>query len=443
MRKILYLLLPLITMMFAASSCIKSEDENEGTPTCVIASFSIGDIVSPYTTTVNGVDTTYSRTIAGGTVYFNIDQVNGIISSVDSLPYWANIKRIVPTISYTGSIYCRQGGEGNEFRYFSSGNDSIDFSQEVEFLVVSSDGKYTKNYKAFIYKSENEKDSLAWNSVSTNLSLEGEHRSLARDGQLYVFAYNGGQPTVTTAAADGTSLSWTTPTQLSEPINYQSVTVFQGAFYALDDNSHVCWSDDAVNWEVLNDELTFERILAADSQRIYAADGTDLWASTNGTDWEAQGLKNIDMLPEMPVSYAAYTSKTNAKLQNVVMLGYNPAADKAVTWFKISANSESDQQWNYINISDDNHYPMPDFTYMQMVRYNGCLLAVGKGAQGLTDFADLYQSDDNGITWHAATTKYAMVKELAGSQLPLTMTVCGKNIWIIQSGGKCWRGVID
>ena len=444
MKKTLYLLLPLLTMLFVFSACIESDDDdNVEAPNCVIASFSIGDIVSSYTTTINGVDTTYSRTISGSSVYFNIDQINGVISSVDSLPYWANIKRIVPTISYTGAIYCRQGGEGNDYLYFSSGNDSIDFSGEVDFLVVSNDGNYTKNYKAVINKSENEKDSLYWTAVSSNIQLDGPHRTLSKDGSLFVFAYNNGQPTVTTAEATGKNLSWTTPQTLSENIDYRSVTLFQNDFYALNDKNWVCWSEDGINWEITNDEFTFDRILASDNWKLYAYDGSSLYASADGVNWDEEPANDLSMLPEMPVSSAVYTSKTNANIQNVVMLGCQPAADKTVAWFKVSAEGESNQKWNYINISADNNYPLPDMSYVQMVRYNGSLLAIGNGTEKIQPYNDLYISEDNGITWRPSTARYGIVTELAGTTRPVTMTVCGKNLWIIQSGGNVWRGVID
>lgn len=443
MNKISYLLLLLLTFPLLLSSCISSDEENEGTPICMISSFSVGDITSSYSTTVNGKDTTYNRTISGESIYFNIDQLKGEITSVDSLPFWANITRVCPTVTAIGSVYFRQGNDESNYFRLISGSDSLDFSQPVYLRVVSSDGKYSKRYKVQLNKSIYETDSLSWLEVNSNLSLSGAHRTLNRDGILYVFADNNGNPTLTTASGTGTTLSWNTPVALSAAIDYRSVTLFNGAFFALDAEGGLYESADGVVWNAISGK-TFDRLLSADAGHLYAYDGTNLVETADGSSWSVSEAADLSLLPEMPVSYAAYAFKTNTSLQNVVMVGSNTQSAYSVAWFKVSSSSdESDQPWTYINISADNPYGLPSMEDVQMARFKGRLMAIGKLEDGTSSssYAHVFVSEDNGVTWHVPESGYKMVDDLKGSTLPLTMTACDDNLWLIQSGGKCWRGI--
>lgn len=436
-------MLAIASSLFLLPSCL-GDDDKVTSPVCTITAFSVEDIKSDYTTKIDGRDTTYTRTISGSTLYFNIDQINGLIYSVDSLPKWANIKAVVPTVTYTGTLYVRQGGEKNNYVYFSNGKDSIDFTGEVDFLVLAPDGEHTKHYSAKINQTELDHDSLYWTKTSGNLSLNGIHRTLAMANTLYVFAPADGSTTLSTAAASGTKLTWTTPQTLSEDIDYKSVTIFNDMFFGLNSDNGVYTSSDGLQWT--SSGTTMERLLASDSHRLYAFDGTSIQTTTDGKTWEVQNASDLSLLPQMPVSYAAYPTKTNSQLENVVMMGSNSNSDYSVAWYKISSSdTNSDQNWNYINIGDDNQYGMPPLENVQMVRYNGQLMATGgKSSSGTPKaYSYLYVSDDNGVTWHIPTSGISMEESLIGTSNPITMTVCGGCIWLIQGGGQVWRGIMS
>lgn len=447
MKRILYIIPSLFILSLFFSSCL-GDDNNETTttPVCMIASFSVGDIVSPYTTkTLEGKDTTYNRTISGSTILFNIDQVKGEIYNVDSLPNWVNISRLVPTVTYSGILLCRQGGESGTYALFSNGKDSVDFSKDVDFIVYASDGKTSKHYKAKINQSKLNADSLYWTETNSNLAVDGAHRTLSKGDNIYVFADNGGATTVTYTFGTKEELNWTSAQPLTETIDYKSILVKGERFYGLDSSGYVYESEDGVDWTKTGD-TALDCLFAADRNMLYGFDGTSMVVSSDGAEWTSESVSNIDMLPEMPVSFACYNTKTNSELQNVVMMGLNPACKYAVTWFKISsASTDSNQSWNYINITDDNPYAMPKLENIQMVRYNGMLIAFGgKSADGQKKaYECIYVSEDNGVTWHVSVDKMGMMSEWKGATKPLTMAVCGKYIWVIQSGGKVWRGEIS
>ncbi len=445
MNRLFNIVLLSMVAVFGLQSCM-NDDEEEGSSVCMIAGFTLNDIVSPYTTkTLAGKDTTYNRTISGSSILFNIDQLNGHIYAVDSLPSWMKVTKIVPVVTYAGSLYCRQGEESSDFYYFRSGRDSIDFTKPVTFKVVSSDGKYSRDYDFKVLKRNYEPDSLYWTEVKSNLTLKGAHRSLSRGSYIYVFAENGGTPSVTICDASGNSLEWSKPELLSEKLNYKSLTLFGSDFYGLDYEGYVYSSADAIHWEKRSDRI-LTRLLCSDSRLLYGYDGSHLLSTSDGVEWSEEVVNNLDMLPEMPVSYACYQTRTNSSLSNVVMLGNNSSSEYAVAWFKISSdNSSSNQPWNYINISAENEYAMPLLENLQMVYYKGMLIAIGGKSYsgGLQSYAWVYLSEDNGITWHAQESNMSTLSSWKGSSAMLSMVSCGENIWVIQSGGKIWKGFVS
>lgn len=428
------------------SSCLSDDDNTETSPVCMIASFSVGDFTSTYTTkTAAGKDTTFNRTISGSSILFNIDQVNGVIYNVDSLPNWARISSLVPTVTAMGVVLCRQGGEGAEYKFLNNGKDSIDFTKDVDFMVYSLDGNTSKHYKAHIYQSELNADSLYWTPMDQNLSLDGPHRTVAKGDNIYVFAENDGNPTVASSLGTQKIPSWNEPQNMDTKINCQSIIVKDDSFYALDYDGYVYFSTDGVTW-TKQSTIQLERLLAADRQLIYGFDGTSMVSSGDGAAWNEEEAANLSFLPMMPASYSCYNTKTNAELQNVVMIGASTAADNAVTWFKISSSSEdSDQNWNYINITSDNPYAMPKLANIQMVRYNSMLIAFGgKSSDGKTEaYKNIYVSHDNGITWHVPEEKMSLPSDWNSTSNIVTMTVCGKYIWAVESNGRTWRGEIS
>lgn len=436
--KYIYLSVLACSTMLSLNSCLGTDEENKGTSECAILSFAVDDIKSAITIKNSlGEDSVYYRTMSGSSIKFNIDQIRGLITTVDSLPNWLDITRVVPTYSGYGYAYVRV----NDIYYaFSNGKDSLDFTNGLDLMMVSTDGTSAKKYTVTINKSSNDADTLVWEALpQNNLVLNGNHRLVARNGNMFVFAENGGNTTLTTSL-NGTE--WTSPSVLNSQVDPNSVTLFRNDFYALDAEGQILSSADGLQWNKVSD-MHAEQILASDAAYLYIQTGGKILASKDMAQWKENGIVDTEMLPQSNICSRAYTTRTNSQLQNVVMIGTSPSdTENSVVWFKISSDDESSNQtWNYIPHKTGNAYTLPHADELSLVYYEGELLAF------VADYAagthSLYSSEDNGITWHKNTEHVLPPSDLATTE-PSSFILLDNNAWVIQGGEqpKVWKGTL-
>lgn len=444
MKNIYGLLLSLAVMAALATSCMKDDDEIQSSPECVITKFTVGDIDTEVSIKLaSGKDTIVTRTIGGSSVAFNIDQINNKIYSVDSLPSWVDISGVIPTINSTGYVYIKEGDE-TDFHQFVSGTDSVDFTKQVKFLVIATDGVSTKEYTAQIFKKDSEADSLAWKTVDgADLQLEGAHRTLTLADRIYVFSESEGQAVVTSSSFLSEGASWRKPAQLTceqGSVDWNSVVAYDGYLYALNTEGHICRSTNderGETWSVVSDRV-FTQLLGTDELYLYACDESGIWGSADLQNWAECGSSDLDMLPETNIATVSYVSKTNPAMRNAVMCGLTSAnSDNAVVWYKVSSANESiNQKWNYVQVAADNVYACPKLDNLSIICHNAEMYAIGGNNAGI------YVSADNGISWHLQTKKKLLPAEVTGQSTPASMVAGNGYLWLIQSGGKVWRGKI-
>lgn len=444
MKNIYGLLLSLAVMAALATSCMKDEDEIQSSPECVITKFTVGDIDTEVSIKLaSGKDTIVTRTIGGSSVAFNIDQINNKIYSVDSLPSWVDISGVIPTVNSTGYVYIKEGDE-TDFHQFASGTDSVDFTKPVKFLIIATDGVSTKEYTAQIFKKDSEADSLAWKAVEgADLQLEGAHRTLTLADRIYVFGESEGQAIVTSSSFLSEGASWRKPAQLTceqGSVDWNSVVAYNGYLYALNTEGHICRSTNderGETWSVVSDRV-FARLLGTDELYLYACDESGIWGSADLQNWAECGSSDLDMLPETNIATVSYVSKTNSAMRNAVMCGLTSAnSDNAVVWYKVSSANESiNQKWNYVQVAADNVYACPKLDNLSIICHNAEMYAIGGNNAGI------YVSADNGISWHLQTKKKLLPAEVTGQSTPASMVAGNGYLWLIQSGGKVWRGKI-
>lgn len=396
-------------------SCIEDSDTVQ-TPECAITSFAIADIKTTiHTLGYDGSDSTYTRTLSGDDVSFNIDQINGRIYNIDSLPNWVDITHVIPTISTYGSVYAKLASD-SLYYYVTSGSDSIDFTNPVEMLSVASDGTGYKKYIVTVSKAISDADSLIWMLADSTLSLTGEFKILARNDTIQLFQEN-------------------------DDVEFRSIQAFNNQFVGIGADGSVKTSLDGISWTTT--ELSrIKSLMATDSYYLYGFDGSMFLSTGDFLTWTKSGDSNISYVPQKNVSAVYYSSKSNSYQKNVVLVGQTPEdTTHSVVWYKLSSAVDLvNQDWSYIKITDDNDYALPYFSSMSNAFvYNGAINIIGDGY--------LYISHDNGITWKRQEN-YLMVPAGFDPALPTQCVVSNEYLYLVQSGdgtrsGKIWKGYIN
>lgn len=427
------------------ASCIKTE-EVETTPECAIKTFSIGDIKSEVRIKRDGKsDTIVTRTISGASIYFRIDQVNGIITTTDSIASWANLSNIKPSFTANGNVFLHTAEDGN-YKLIVSGSDSINMEKPVELYAVATNGISFKSYTVSIKKSSTDTNEFNWNKSVTNFNVQNDFNTLTLDNNVYVFFKNNeGNVNVTYSSAISNLKTWSNPININADIDYSSVTIFNDEFYALSTDGYIYKAEDKSamdNWTKVS-EKKFARLLSADKYYIYAFDGYEILSSNDLHNWTSNGKSDIDMLPNKCTDYYSYTSKTNPDIEVSMMCGINDNnKEYCNSWYKVSSKDEDiNQNWMYIQITKDNPYGLPLFTDMSSALYKSSIYAIGINPK-TNAYEYLYRSDDNGITWKPLTSSYKLPSDLDAQKGSARLVCANNKIWIIQKGGNIWSGTI-
>ena len=435
------------TLIFVLSSCL-GKDDTPTTSECAIVSFSVGNITSDvtvkkYDSNGNAKDTIVEKTIAGSEIFFNIDHINGRIYTVDSLPKWTNVKRVVPSFSSFGKVYIKVPDQEDLYYQLTSGSDSVDFTKTVELICVSTDKTASRTYLVDIYKHLEYTDTLEWKEVNSDIAITGASKALYTDEKVFVFSNNANNECIVTFADQDDATTWSVPVTI--PVDFNSVVLFNGTFYGIDADGYIYRSTPdqlASTWSKASDQQV-ERLLAADAYFLYAYDGQNIIGyTTDLSAWSIQGTTDLDMLPETSINSFAYTSKTNTNLQQVVMTGLSSENSKhGVSWYKTTSEDENiNQQWAYIEVTPDNSFGLPYLENLSVTYYNQSLYAIGIESY---QYKYLYRSDDNGITWHPQTEKYPLPEKMDAANGAASIVTVGKKLWIIQENGKVWKGSIQ
>lgn len=396
-------------------SCIEDEAVNP-TPECAITAFSISDIKTTiHTFGYDGSDSTYTRTLSGSEVKFNIDQINGRIYNVDSLPNWVDITHVIPSITAYGNIY-RKNSSDSIYYYLTSGKDSVDFTNPVELAVTGTDGVSFKKYTVTLSKSIADADSLVWTAADTTLSITGDFRTLVINDTVQVFQEN-------------------------DDVDFRSIQVFDNQFVGVDKDGFVKVSNDGVCWTQMMLPKV-KTLLSADPYFLHGFDGESFVSTMDLVSWKKSGNTDVNKVPVANVSSVFFSSKTNENLMNVVLVGQTPNdPTHSVAWYKLSAPLDIvNQNWQYIGITSENSYALPYFSNMSNVFiYNGAINIIGDGY--------LYLSYDNGITWKRQT-RFLMMPDDFDRSLPTQCVVAQDYIYLIQSGNgsrkaRLWKGYIN
>ena len=443
--------LNIIACLFIAACVITSclDDDNivyETNYKSSITAFSFDSIVTYYpSVTKEGKDTTLSKYVVGSNYPFIIDQVKGQIYNADSLPVGTDVSRVVVNIQTEGYYIFIEAGEKDTIWI---NEDSLDFTQPVQFKVLSEMNTFGQIYTAKINVHQQNPDTMSWTRFTGNLSTEIENqKAVYLNGNIIVFSENETQTTVT-STQDGKEWTPLQAINLSIKADYNSAMVWNEKIYILADNALYA-SENGINWTKVETDQSFSTLTASSKNKLTGTDTDNYYIeSSDAINWERHDSMPTDF-PNAPFTFTSYALSTNASMERIVLMGNNPVeADTTnVVWGQI----DNEHEWAAMTY-ENNKKLCPKFENPTMIHYNNKLYAFGGPATdgiSLAAFEQFYSSKDNGISWEPVTKVLTFPKEFKTiyeqAEGNYSCIVDNDNfIWIIWSKtGEVWRGRIN
>ena len=165
MKRIFHVFCGLLAASYLLTSCLNSNDDNTTYYSdMAIKTFTLGTLNRYiHTTSSTGGDSIYKQTYSASAYQMNIDQMNHTITNADSLLMGTDLAHVICNVTTVngGIVYVKSLISDTLF-YFSSGSDSIDFTQPRVFRVYATDGSGSRDYKVSLNARSQNKGVFSW-----------------------------------------------------------------------------------------------------------------------------------------------------------------------------------------------------------------------------------------------------------------------------------------
>lgn len=165
MKRIFHVFCGLLAASYLLTSCLKSDEDNTTYYSdMAIKTFTLGTLNRYiHTTSSTGGDSVYKLTYSASAYQMNIDQLNHTITNADSLLTGTDLAHVICNVTTVngGIVYVKSLISDTLF-YFSSGSDSIDFTQPRVFRVYATDGSGSRDYKVSLNARSQNKGVFSW-----------------------------------------------------------------------------------------------------------------------------------------------------------------------------------------------------------------------------------------------------------------------------------------
>lgn len=443
--------LPFMALLAIVMGSCSDDVEITANNEAAITGFTLGQIKrTMHTTDSKGQDSTYTINYAGSYFPMTIDQRNNTIYNRDSLPYGSQPKSILASIASIGSVAYSIAGEAEpEWKLYRT-TDSIDFTYQLTFRVMSNDGKAYREYLMKLNIHQQEGEDFEWTKISSDAPFENMQHSKAlfwknsvvvlsqKNGELFFSQWNGN--------------SWQqTPVQNCNNAQVRSVTALGDQLFVNTNEGKLLQSDNGINWTAVQTNTTVSHLITSSDTELFALNHDDIIASKDsGITWtkEMTDTPN-EWLPTQEVN-GLYYSLNNGNKQLILGGNRNPQQftqdTTAVIWSRLLPKFTAEPHpWIYYPVTDENKFACPNLSHLTLIAYNNGIIALGGkpvGNKNIPAYHQLYISKDHGITWKQ-DEEIVMPQEVQGSNQCVTATVDQDQfIWLI-NGSSVWKGRLN
>lgn len=443
--KVLNIIACLFIAACVITSCLNDDITYETNYKSSITAFSFDSIVTYYpSVTEAGNDTTLSKYVVGTNYPFIIDQIRGQIYNADSLPKGTDISKVVVNISSEGYYIFIEAGENDTIW---SEADSLDFTNPIQFKVLSEMNTFGQIYTAKINVHQQDPEVMTWTKITSLGTGIKAQKAVYANENMFVFTEGDTQVAVTSTT---NGKDWTSLQAIDLPVkaDYTTVIEWGGKIYILADKA-LYVSENGINWTKVETEQAFSALVASGKNKIIAIDTDNHYIeSSDAINWEKHQAMPADF-PQAPFTSATYALSTNASMERIVLMGNNPVEEDTtnVVWSQI----DNEHEWAAMTY-ENNKELCPKFENPTIIHYNNKLYAFGgsaKDVENIHAFQLFYTSKDNGISWEPVTENqlfpedFVTLYEQAEGNYSC---IVDKNnfVWIIWSNtGEVWRGRIN
>lgn len=193
MKRILHTFCGMFILSLALTSCLGGDDDTTTYDDMVIKTFTLGTLNRYlHTTTSDGRDSVYKTTYSASSYKMNIDQIKDTIYNADSLLLGTDIAHVICNVTTKngGTIFLKSM-TSDSLTYFTSGSDSVDFTQPRVFRVYSTDGSGQRDYKVSLTARQQKAGVFQWMAADINEfpvddTYEKERKAAEEAGLTYL-----------------------------------------------------------------------------------------------------------------------------------------------------------------------------------------------------------------------------------------------------------------
>lgn len=362
---------------------------------------------------------------------FTIDDDNGLVYNVDSLPYLTRVDSVIPEFSFASTAASLLFVEDDTI--YLTGNDTIDFTRRpMRLLNYAADGIHSKEYSISVNVHQVNPDLYMWEQMCAQASQrEGSAQKMLMKEDIFYFFLGNGLRNYLYTSANAREWTETGISGLPNDIDFRQMQCFDGKFYVVasgmlyvSENGQT-WTAQSVTGVAFVDLLfTFHKALWA---VVNIGEESNYFAqSADGITWNiVAGVPA--QFPVADYAALAFLSRTNTE-KAIVMGGVSSTGETLNTrWC-----TEDGKLW--INYSVE----QPNFTSLtgaSILQYDDKLLMFGgvdKDNNSLN--GQLFESVDEGLNWTIPDTlhnRYPQGYEVRNSP----SVILDKHQYIYVAGG--------
>lgn len=458
-----------LALMFSAVlllvSCLSTDNDTTSLDDdTAITSFSLTNArMTVHTTSSKGNDSTYVITSTDVANYtFQIDQLKGEIYNLDSLPVGVDARKILCSYSTknSGLAYIQSLEKADSLPYLQT-TDTIDFSHPRKIKVVSTSGKFNREYTVRVNVHQEDPDSFRWQRLADFTSVADAQgmKMVAFAGKMLLFVGKGSATML--YATDGKGdCRWTAVAADQEfgGTLYTNVVVKNDSLFVLDvgeNDSRLFVSVDGQHFELVDEHSAVRQLVGGCTTELYALSkaGSMMVSYDGGRSWTADDMDDADSyLPSRDIMAHCTSFAYSPNTDKVLLTGNRSvddyAADStAVVWRKIVEYStySRDTEWNYIKYDRANSKPLPRLDHLVVLPYANHWIAFGgKGVGACTKeaYSQIYYSDDDGLTW-SADARFAFPSGFDKTAETTAAVDADHFVWMVTSAGQVWKGRLN